>query len=123
MRHLTLFCAIWLAATPAAAKTLATTYVRSPAGASIICAAVNAGKKTVEVVFRVRGLDGAILNESGAISIPPKTANGVGDGSNDDFIGWCEFDVKGKSKGVRASLQLHLTGSSSDAPDLVVPAH
>lgn len=64
---------------------------------------------------------GEILVESDAIPIPPQQGNGIGDNANDDYFGWCEFEVKGSTRGVRASLQLETP--AADEPLVVVPAH
>ena len=119
---LCLIGAALLATPPAAtAATLATTFVRSPAGSDIICNVVNAGKKPIRVVIRIRDIAGQILEESGSFEIPPQTGNGIGDAANDDYFGWCEFEVQGNRKGVRASLQLR--PDSNSPPDVVVPAY
>lgn len=108
-----------LAGAPAAAATLTSDFVYSSDSDSINCNLVNAGKKAITVVFRIRNIAGEILEESGAIPIPPQQANGIGDGPNEDYFGFCEFEFKGKAKQVRASLQLKVSGS---APTVVVPA-
>jgi hypothetical protein len=114
------FAAAWLAAVPAAAGTLSTTFVKNPPDGDILCNVVNGGKKTIEVVIRVRNITGEILVESDAIPIPPQQGNGIGDNANDDYFGWCEFEVKGSTRGVRASLQLETP--AADEPLVVVPA-
>jgi hypothetical protein len=115
-----LAAALLAAPTAASAATLTTTMVYSPAGFDINCNIVNAGKKAIQVVVRIRDLSGAIVIESGALPIGPREANGIGDGPNDDYFGYCEFEVEGSRKGARASLQLKAGGAN--APTVVVPA-
>jgi hypothetical protein len=116
-----LLVAAWLAAPAAApAATLTTTFVYSPAGSNINCNLVNAGKKPLQVTMRIRDLAGAILSESGQFTIGPQEGNGIGDGGDDDYYGYCEFEIKGSRKAARASLQLKASGANG--PTVVVPA-
>ncbi len=116
-----LTAALLAPAPAAAAATLTTTLVRSTAEGSILCNVVNAGKKPIQVVIRLRDLSGQILVESGEMEILPMQGNGIGDGANEDYYGFCEFEVEGSRKGVRASLQLRSSVANS-APYVVVPA-
>jgi hypothetical protein len=113
------FCLV--AAAPAGAVTLSTSFLRVDDGGAVNCNAVNVGKKPVSVTIRIWE-SGATLRDENVVEIQPQDVGQLSFGVPAESQGflYCEFEFKGSRKSIRGVMLAHEPGSA--IPFAVLPA-
>jgi hypothetical protein len=100
----------------AAASVLSTAPAYSPLTGAFSCTAVNVGTKTLDLVIRIRRINGGVETEATFV-VPPKEGANLSDDTAGDYLGWCEFDFKGSRKALRGALR-----AADSAAGIALPA-
>jgi hypothetical protein len=109
---------VLLVSTPAAAATLTTSFFLINATDEVLdCRVLNAGTKPVEIAVRVIEVGDDVLTEDVG-EVLPGSASQAAINPDEDVFAYCQFEVSGSTKGIRAvGIQL-----LSGVENIVLPA-